>query len=275
MRSLSREVTPGLLLLSALAVATTGSGCDAPEAECGPVNLSNCRHEGLAGADAGASADAGGDAAAETSADAATGSEDEGPSCPLWSHMEPPSDFQQVCNPNGLDIRAKELEMVELINADRRQHSEEANGAEPVSYQCAVAEVARRHSYDLCKERDLAHELFGEGPGDRIAEDLGWTLGQDYAIFGENIAWNQTLEAAETAFVEEEPPCDPEAGGHRLNVLNDSFRFVGVGFCDCAVEDAPSDLVVTQDFVTFDQDEVKPGNPYCEARNEDFDRRSR
>ena len=135
---------------------------------------------------------------------------------------------------------------------------------------CAVAEVARVHSYDQCKAAELAHELHGQGPGDRLAHYLQLSFGTDFFTYGENVAWypDGQVQQAEDGFVESEPPCDWEEGGHRLNILNDDFAAVGIGYCACAGD---ANFYVTQNFITFEPLTLPPGNPYCEANFPGFD----
>mgnify|MGYP001237166594 CR=1 FL=1 len=109
--------------------------------------------------------------------------------CGLWTTVTPPEDFDAICRGGGEDLQALELSMWEMVNADRVEHNEEANGAAPVGYDCAVAEVARIHSYDQCKAAQLAHELNGKTPGDRLEHYLQLSFGADFFTYGENVAW--------------------------------------------------------------------------------------
>ena len=183
--------------------------------------------------------------------------------CGLFAHVEAPEDFAAVCNPDDIDLVALEAQAVALVNADRAAHPDESNGAEPVAISCAVADVARLHSYTMCKRQQLAHTFDGEDLGGRLARWLGWQAGADYFMWGENIAQSWSIEAAEHDFVDNEPPCDPVAGGHRLNILNRDFDHVGIGICLCALQSSAANLWLTQDFVTLDRDHVTGTNPYC------------
>ena len=127
---------------------------------------------------------------------------------------------------------------------------------------CTVAEVARLHSYQMCVREELEHVLDGRNLGGRLKDWLGWDLGADYATFGENITWWDDLVDAEVAFVEEEPPCDAVDGGHRLNILDRDFRYLGVGYCHCT-PDPYGNFYLTQAFITYDPAQVFGSNPYC------------
>ena len=169
----------------------------------------------------------------------------------FWAQAVPPGDFEAVCNPDGVDIAAIELEMWELMNADRVQHAEEANGAAPLVYDTRLAAAARWHSYTMCIRGELAHVIDGEDFADRFLRHVGLEIGKDYFYGAENIAWNYSVVGAEEAFVEGEPPCDRELGGHRLNILNRNLTHTGVGYCDCR-DDAYGNFYITQNFATFD-----------------------
>jgi uncharacterized protein YkwD len=189
--------------------------------------------------------------------------------CELWRSVTPPADFDGICRPTGEDLSVLERSMWDMINADRVEHAEEANFAAPLTYDCAVAEVARMHSYDQCKSGTLAHELHGRGPGDRLEQYLQIAFGGDFWAYAENVAWypNLQLQEAEDGFVESEPPCDWELGGHRLNILSEDFEATGVGYCACAGE---PNFYVTQNFITFDVNFPTPGHAFCDANFPDF-----
>lgn len=73
----------------------------------------------------------------------------------------------------------------------------------------------------------------GSGPGDRITD-----AGYRWSTYGENIAKGQRTPAAVMDSWMNSP-------GHRANILNCSFKELGVG-----VEDSPGGIVWTQDFGT-------------------------
>ena len=182
--------------------------------------------------------------------------------CELWPTLSPPEDFDATCRPAGEDLLALEGAMFAMINADRAEHAAEANGAAPLEYDCMVAQVARLHSYEMCQQAALEHVLDGRDLVGRLADRLEWQIGEEYVLSAENISWYPDLQAAEDAFVEEEPPCDAEVGGHRLNILDRDLRYVGVGHCQCA-GDPFGNFYLTQDFVTYSSAHVSGTNPYC------------
>lgn len=184
------------------------------------------------------------------------------PPCELWPTLEPPADFDAVCSPMGEPLLGHEAAMWSMINADRADHRTEANQAAPIGYDCVVAQVARLHAYDMCVSGVFAHVLDGRDPGDRLSDHLDWQLGDELASWAENISWHYSLQQAEDDFVEGEPPCDQELGGHRLTILNRDLTHVGVGFCRCALEDT-GNFYLVQDFTTYDEEDMAGGNPYC------------
>ncbi len=221
-------------------VALAGVGCETPVVGDG-------------------AASGGGDTAGGSSADQVVG--DDPLTCDLWPTVTPPADFEAVCGASD-ELLSDEAVMFGLVNADRVEHAAEANNAAPLAYDCVVAQVARLHSYEMCKLGELEHVLDGADHGDRLAEHLGWQLGDEYVASAENISWFPDLVDAEDDFVENEPPCDSVVGGHRLNILDRDLRFLGVGQCHCA-GDPWGNFYLTQLFVTYDEAHLSSGNPYC------------
>jgi uncharacterized protein YkwD len=197
----------------------------------------------------------------------------------LWTTVTPPGDFDSMCNMVARDLLDLEQQMFAMINADRAEHSEEANEAAPLQYDCEVAEVARIHSYDMCIysllyqtfEGGLTPEEIADNPIGRYERYLGLTFDNEFFWLGENVAFSDNLQLAEDHFVENETPCDYVNGSNRLNILDYNFSHVGIGLCDCemppgnsSVYDATDYLYITQDFITFERDFIKTDkNPYC------------
>ncbi len=152
--------------------------------------------------------------------------------------------------------------MWEMINADRAEHAAEANHAAPLDYDCVVAQVARLHAYQMCVTGEFEHVIAGRDPGGRLSDYLDWQLGDELSAWAENITWHYDLQQAEDDFVEGEPPCDAEAGGHRLSILDRDLTHVGVGYCRCT-GDSSGNFYAVQDFTTYDPRDVSTGNPYC------------
>ena len=63
------------------------------------------------------------------------------------------------------------------------------------------------------------------------------SFGITYRTAGENIAMNQTVQAAHTAFM--------NSPGHRANILNSSFTTIGIGI----VSDGNGNIYISQMFI--------------------------
>lgn len=105
-----------------------------------------------------------------------------------------------------------EVYMTELINKERNN-----NGLDSLIYDPKLAEVARRHSFDMLIKRYFAHiNLYGASPFDRLkAENI------KYGIAGENLAISTSIENAVNALM--------NSPKHKENILNNRFRNVGIG----------------------------------------------
>lgn len=113
-----------------------------------------------------------------------------------------------------------------LVNEERA-----AAGCEPLTHDPALAELATDLSRDMAERGFFDHtDPDGRTPWDRAEEAGISNLG------GENIAWGQPdAESVMAAWMDSE--------GHRANILNCSFRTIGVG-----VHFADGSAWWTQDF---------------------------
>ncbi|MFF8732368.1 sigma-70 family RNA polymerase sigma factor [Streptomyces sp. NPDC015171] len=104
-------------------------------------------------------------------------------------------------------------QVVALVNKERAKA-----GCGPVTEDAQLDRAAQGHSDDMAARHFFDHtNPDGKGPGDRItAADYRWST------FGENIAQGQqTPEAVMDAWM--------HSSGHRANILNCSFKNLGVG----------------------------------------------
>ncbi|OKJ70051.1 sigma-70 family RNA polymerase sigma factor [Streptomyces sp. CB02460] len=124
----------------------------------------------------------------------------------------PPSDAEQV---------------LALVNTERAKE-----GCSPVTGNDELTTAAQRHSEDMAAHDYFSHtSQDGSGPGERItAADYRWST------YGENIAKGQRTPADVMNSWMNSP-------GHRANILNCSFKELGVG-----IQDSPGGIVWTQDF---------------------------
>ncbi|MFI9648379.1 CAP domain-containing protein [Streptomyces sp. NPDC052040] len=117
--------------------------------------------------------------------------------------------------------------VVELVNAERAKA-----GCSALTVSPTLAKVAQAHSEDMAAHRNMSHTgSDGSSPGDRITR-----AGYDWSSYGENVAYGYaTPEQVMEGWM--------ASPGHRENILNCSFKQIGVGL-------AQPDSYWTQDFGT-------------------------
>lgn len=131
---------------------------------------------------------------------------------PARTTPSPPSDAEQV---------------LALVNAERAKE-----GCGPVTGNDELTAAAQRHSEDMAAHDYFSHtSQDGSGPGERIT-----AAGYRWSTYGENIAKGQRTPADVMNSWMNSP-------GHRANILNCSFKELGVG-----MQNSPGGIVWTQDF---------------------------
>lgn len=115
--------------------------------------------------------------------------------------------------------------MLELINAERAKV-----GAQPLAFDGDLNESAEEHSEWMIAADKFSHTgAGGSNPGERMA-DAGYVFTGSWA-WAENIAWASTrspsglqdeVQLLHTNLM--------NSSGHRANLLNDTYREIGVGF---------------------------------------------
>ncbi|MGE0784800.1 MAG: CAP domain-containing protein [Sandaracinaceae bacterium] len=112
---------------------------------------------------------------------------------------------------------ADELRVIELANQARAM-----NGAGMVTCDEDMSRAARLHSQDMCQQGYFSHDsLDGRSPFDRMRDE-----GVTFGAAGENIAQGQRgPDEVHDAWM--------NSSGHRANILNGSFRRIGVGLDEC------------------------------------------
>ncbi|MEV7687809.1 CAP domain-containing protein [Streptomyces bungoensis] len=117
--------------------------------------------------------------------------------------------------------------VVELVNAERSKV-----GCSALTLNATLTKVAQAHSDDMAAHQNMSHTgSDGSSPGDRLT-----SAGYAWSSYGENVAYGYAT------------PEDVMAGwmaspGHRENILNCSFKEIGVGL-------AQPNSYWTQDFGT-------------------------
>ncbi len=108
-----------------------------------------------------------------------------------------------------------ETKMLQLVNAERTKRGLSALQADP-----ELTEVARAHSRDMFARGYFAHITpEGKSPFDRMND-----AHVHYLTAGENLALAHSLSIAHNGLM--------NSPGHRANILNPSFRRVGLGILD-------------------------------------------
>ncbi|WWR54975.1 sigma-70 family RNA polymerase sigma factor [Streptomyces sp. SCSIO 30461] len=104
-------------------------------------------------------------------------------------------------------------QVIALVNAERSKA-----GCGPVSDNSRLADAATNHSDDMAARGFFEHtNPDGEDPGDRITD-----AGYRWSTYGENIArGQQSPESVMDSWM--------NSSGHRANILNCSFKELGVG----------------------------------------------
>ncbi|MFJ8195502.1 CAP domain-containing protein [Streptomyces sp. NPDC096152] len=119
-----------------------------------------------------------------------------------------PSTPKPTATASGVTAR-----IVELVNAERAKA-----GCSPVTLNATLTKVAQAHSEDMAAHQNMSHTgSDGSSPGDRITR-----AGYDWSTYGENVAYGySTADQVMSGWM--------SSPGHRANILNCSFKEIGVG----------------------------------------------
>lgn len=131
-----------------------------------------------------------------------------------------------------------EARLLQLMNRDRR-----AAGVAPLAWHPGLAAVARAHSCDMRDHDFFAHVSPRSG---RLAERAA-SAHLPYARLAENIAVNENVDSAHEALM--------RSPGHRMNVLDGRFTYVGLGVAFATSAGSGTRVFVTQNFL------CPPGEP--------------
>lgn len=123
---------------------------------------------------------------------------------------------------------AAEKTMLALVNSARAQ-----NGVAPLVMDANLLKIARLKSKDMVDYNYFSHT----SPSYGSPFDMMKAFGITYRTAGENIAANNTVENAHSALM--------GSPGHKQNILNSSFNYVGIGI----VSSPKYGLMITQMFV--------------------------
>lgn len=127
-------------------------------------------------------------------------------------------------------LRDTELLIYDLTNSIRKR-----NAVPILSWSSTAAKAAGKHSIDMAENSYFGHySTYDKNPGDRLREE-----GIDYQLIGENIiaGYENAIISCHAWYNSQE---------HRDNMLNKSFRNLGVGFT--YIEDSIYKSYITQNF---------------------------
>lgn len=118
-----------------------------------------------------------------------------------------------VETPSVSGLSAIELEVVRLVNIERQK-----GGLQPFSASSELSNVARKKSEDMANKNYFSHT----SPTYGSPFEMMKSFGIKYNTAGENIAKGQlSAQSVVTAWMNSE--------GHRANIMNPSFKVIGVG----------------------------------------------
>ena len=120
---------------------------------------------------------------------------------------------QKLTIPTIDDIKAKEAEVVRLVNIERTKR-----GLQPVTNNWQLARVARYKSQDMINKNYFSHNSPTYGSPFNMMESFGIS----FSAAGENIASGQKTPAEVVAAWMNSP-------GHRANILSPTYNQLGVG----------------------------------------------
>ncbi|MBU2702116.1 putative protein YkwD [Sporomusaceae bacterium BoRhaA] len=130
----------------------------------------------------------------------------------VTSSTSPSSSSSQTSSASTGNVAADEQKAVNLMNADRS-----AQGLANLKVDSRLTSLAEKYAQDMVNRNFFSHtNPEGQSPFDRMKQ-----AGISYSAAGENIAVNQNVAAAETAFM--------NSAGHRANILNTAYTNVGIG----------------------------------------------
>ncbi|MCD1258106.1 peptidoglycan-binding protein [Paenibacillus athensensis] len=128
----------------------------------------------------------------------------------------------------GTAPSAEEMAMIDLVNKERA-----AAGLAPLAVDSALTRTARLKSQDMVDNNYFSHD----SPAYGSPFDMMKNFGISYRTAGENIACNQSVQAAHEALM--------NSPGHRANILNKDYTHIGIGI----VNGGPCGKMFTQQFV--------------------------
>lgn len=138
---------------------------------------------------------------------------------------------------NAASARAYAKTMLMVLNRERSRH-----GLRPLTMNAKLIRSAHRHNLHMARADEMSHQL----PGEKFFADRISAAHYNWMSAGENIGWNSEMNRPglwylQRAMIHEKAPNN----GHRLNILDRSFRNVGI---DVYFDKSHHKMWFTQDF---------------------------
>lgn len=122
---------------------------------------------------------------------------------------------EEAADSSAAEFSAEEQQMLDSVNKER-----ESAGLSPLKADPELAEVARVKAQDMIDNNYFDHNSPTYGSPFQMMDQFGI----EYRTAGENLAGNQTVEAAHQALMNSQ--------GHRENILKADYTNVGIGIVD-------------------------------------------
>ena len=153
----------------------------------------------------------------------------------------------KACGPNteadasSLSSGAARSAVLCLVNKERNHH-----GLKPFGRDKRLQKAAQRHNDRMVGTGCFDHECNGESELGKRLESVGYLSGGlTRWAYGENIAWGSGDYATPRSIV----AAWMNSPGHRMNILSNDFRDIGIGFTRGTPSDGrESGAVYTTDF---------------------------
>ncbi|MDK2880138.1 MAG: hypothetical protein PWR06_2854 [Thermoanaerobacteraceae bacterium] len=156
------------------------------------------------------------------------------PPAPQPPKVTPPSDsgskkpVEAPKQPSIKELTADEQKMLDLVNAERKKA-----GVEPLKIDMRLVEISRKKSQDMIDKHYFGHTSPTYGtPFDALKAN-----GVSFRYAGENLAGAPNVEEAHKALM--------ASPGHRANILNPNYNYIGIGI----VDGGPYGKMYTQTFI--------------------------
>jgi uncharacterized protein YkwD len=127
--------------------------------------------------------------------------------------------------------------MLKVLNQERIAHH-----LRPLTMNSKLILSAHRHNLAMAKADEMSHQVKGE----KFFADRITAAHYNWMSAGENIGWNSQMTRPGLRYLEREMYHEKAPdNGHRLNILDHSFRNVGI---DVYFDKAHNKMWFTQDF---------------------------